>query len=428
MTKFFLSLLAVLLNGVALSAQITIDGSDIPPFGAVLTFGEDTLVAGLEPGPAGANQSWDFSGLGAQTNFQNSVEDPAQTPAGAQFTDATFALVSGNTYSYAKLTADALVVVGGSLPLPSGGQATARFDPPQRLIPAPATYGAAFDNEFGFDITIDGSLFGVDSARVRRIGMQSAEIDGWGTITVPSGAYQVLRQRTETITVDSISAYWFGVWFNLDPMIDSTVTYEWWAKDGRAQVLSLDYDFQGNALSAIHLTDYSESQVAPVAAFSYELQGNGQVQFTDESQFGPIGWLWNFGDGTTSLEQNPAHTYSASGMFEVCLTVANGAGQDVNCQMIDVMVSSDEEALGDYAIQAYPSPFADAFTLETGPLAGREVQLLLFNSYGQLARRERVNNAPQRLSVPAGGLPSGVYRLVVEAGGKRVKVLSVVKR
>ena len=35
-------------------------------------------------------------------------------------------------------------------------------------------------------------------------------------------------------------------------------------------------------------------------------------------------WSWDFGDGTTSTEQNPTHTYTAAGNYTVVLTVDNG--------------------------------------------------------------------------------------------------------
>jgi PGF-pre-PGF domain-containing protein len=46
------------------------------------------------------------------------------------------------------------------------------------------------------------------------------------------------------------------------------------------------------------------------------------VQFTDTSQ-NATGWSWDFGDGTTSTEQNPAHTYFSAGSYFVNLTVNN---------------------------------------------------------------------------------------------------------
>ena len=427
MIKIYALLFSGLFSTLALSAQITIDGADIPPFGAVLTFGEDTLVAGLEPGPSGAGQSWDFSSLATQSTFQNTVLDPATTPFATEFSDATFSLLgTDGFYSYSKLADDALLVLGGSAPLPGGGSATARFYAPQKLIPAPATFGASFNNEFGFTLSLDGAPFGVDSVRVHETGTQSAEIDAWGSLTIPSGTYETLRQRVETITVDSVFILFFGNFIPFSITKDTAITYEWWAKDGRSRVLSLEYDATGNPLGAIHLSGYSESLVAPVAAFSYELLADGEVQFTDESQFSPIGWLWNFGDGTTSLEQNPLHTFIGSGMYEVCLTVANAAGQNVLCQDIEIILNSDEETLA-AGMRAYPSPFTDALTVELGPVSGRAVRLSLFNSLGQLARQERLPNAPQSLSLPAAELPPGVYRLVVEVDGKRVKVMSVSK-
>ena len=53
------------------------------------------------------------------------------------------------------------------------------------------------------------------------------------------------------------------------------------------------------------------------------------VNFTDLSTAGSgnIGsWLWNFGDGNTSTQQNPTHTYTASGNYTILLVVTNSTG------------------------------------------------------------------------------------------------------
>lgn len=51
-----------------------------------------------------------------------------------------------------------------------------------------------------------------------------------------------------------------------------------------------------------------------------------EVQFTDESDGDVILWSWDFGDGYTSSEQNPLHTYNTSGLFTVVLQIFNSAG------------------------------------------------------------------------------------------------------
>ena len=48
------------------------------------------------------------------------------------------------------------------------------------------------------------------------------------------------------------------------------------------------------------------------------------VRFTSTGTGTPATWLWDFGDGNTSTDQSPAHTYAAAGTYTVCLTVADG--------------------------------------------------------------------------------------------------------
>lgn len=46
------------------------------------------------------------------------------------------------------------------------------------------------------------------------------------------------------------------------------------------------------------------------------------VDFTDQSE-DAVTYLWDFGDGNTSTEQNPSHTFAVAGVHVVCLTVTN---------------------------------------------------------------------------------------------------------
>lgn len=52
------------------------------------------------------------------------------------------------------------------------------------------------------------------------------------------------------------------------------------------------------------------------------------VRFTDTSLNTPTEWSWDFGDNTTTTEQNPLHTYSDVGTFTVSLTATNDDGSD----------------------------------------------------------------------------------------------------
>ena len=55
---------------------------------------------------------------------------------------------------------------------------------------------------------------------------------------------------------------------------------------------------------------------------------NSTISFTDLSTNGPTTWYWDFGDGNSSNNQNPIHTYNSSGIFNVKLITINQYGVD----------------------------------------------------------------------------------------------------
>ncbi len=64
----------------------------------------------------------------------------------------------------------------------------------------------------------------------------------------------------------------------------------------------------------------SDSTIELAADFSADKTGvvAGQaVNFSDQSSGNPTQWLWDFGDGSTSTEQNPTHAYNTMGVFTV---------------------------------------------------------------------------------------------------------------
>jgi len=52
------------------------------------------------------------------------------------------------------------------------------------------------------------------------------------------------------------------------------------------------------------------------------------VNFTDQSTGDISSWSWDFGDGATSTEQNPPHTYTDAGTYTVSLAVTGLCGSD----------------------------------------------------------------------------------------------------
>ena len=67
----------------------------------------------------------------------------------------------------------------------------------------------------------------------------------------------------------------------------------------------------------------------PTAAASFpSLTCTGIVNFLDNSSGFANSWAWDFGDGNTSTEENPTHTYEAAGDYIISLTACNDNGCD----------------------------------------------------------------------------------------------------
>lgn len=58
------------------------------------------------------------------------------------------------------------------------------------------------------------------------------------------------------------------------------------------------------------------------------------IHFMDVSWGNPTSWLWEFGDGTSSTEKNPTHTYNDLGTYSVCLTIEGDSCSDTFCDSV----------------------------------------------------------------------------------------------
>ncbi|MFA5214235.1 MAG: PKD domain-containing protein, partial [Methanoregula sp.] len=111
---------------------------------------------------------------------------------------------------------------------------------------------------------------------------------------------------------------------------------------------------------------------APVANFTVNaasgLYTRAPIQFFDTSANGVLSWLWDFGDGTNSTEQNPVHSYTNAGTYTVTLTAKNILGSNSTTRAVTVTVpigpvaNFTENATA--GISPYPVQFTDASTNE----------------------------------------------------------------
>lgn len=118
---------------------------------------------------------------------------------------------------------------------------------------------------------------------------------------------------------------------------------------------SIKYTFNNNWLDGgkytenikIYSTDLTNSPLTlPItvtisdklcADMDYNIPGecNGKVVFTDNSNNSPTSWKWNFGDGRTSSQENPTHTYTKNGTYSVSLESCNSN----NCNTVSEKIT-----------------------------------------------------------------------------------------
>ncbi|HIA05652.1 MAG TPA: PKD domain-containing protein [Flavobacteriales bacterium] len=82
------------------------------------------------------------------------------------------------------------------------------------------------------------------------------------------------------------------------------------------------------------------------------------VTFTDLST-NATSWAWDFGDGNTSISQNPTYAYSTSGTYYVCLTVTSNCDTNMFCDSVTVTSCATVIASFTYSDSALAVDFTD---------------------------------------------------------------------
>nr|WP_330217428.1 PKD domain-containing protein [Methanosphaerula palustris] len=119
------------------------------------------------------------------------------------------------------------------------------------------------------------------------------------------------------------------------------------------------YDGDGTHLYNIQLT---RAFTANFYAFGHVGQAPYSVRFMDQSVGSPTAWKWDFGDNTTSTEQNPTHVYNRTGAYNVALTASNDQASDTCTQYRCVIVNDVPVANFTTNATSGQTPFSVQFT------------------------------------------------------------------
>ena len=242
MKKVLLSIFTVLLS-ITLSAQISITSDDIVGAGAIVLEATDTLPsASITPGPAGPDQTWDFSALSVDYVDTMWFANPDWTPYYEHFPTANLAamrvfdneLDSAEMYIYFEKNEAEFAIVGMALEMEQIGFVILPFTPKETIAEFPVDYLNSSTSDFEQFIEMENPLSPGDSVRIKISTNKSVEVDAWGNITIPLGTFNSLRISETRIQIDSIWVQLFGSWMFFEEIIDTTYNYSWWTDDDAA--------------------------------------------------------------------------------------------------------------------------------------------------------------------------------------------------
>ena len=233
-------------------SQITVTNGDVAGVGKQLIVAHDTIIPNsYNPGPSGANKTWNFSTLAAHTIDTLTFTNPAWLTNGSKFPNANLAIMNSTDGSEIYLNNLAAgLFIEGIYGNPTGTGAMAiKFNPTEQLASFVDTFNNSFQNnsklQFSFPFTIT-QFPTVDSARIKRTTKKDVKTDGYGSLITPLGTYNSLRHRGKVVHIDSVFLHnssplgWFPAPVPYDVNIDSLWHFSWWANGTGYSLLEFD--------------------------------------------------------------------------------------------------------------------------------------------------------------------------------------------
>ncbi len=162
-----------------------------------------------------------------------------------------------------------------------------------------------------------------------------------------------------------------------------------------------------------------DSLLSPVAGFSIDVTGT-TVKFANTTKYA-TSWNWDFGDGATSAERYPTHTYAnLSQQYTARLISSNWCCSDTSYVTIGQSAVKEAEPA---KINIYPTQFSDELVIDPAD-ASLSGEITLSDISGQTVLQRAFSG---KTTLRTTALPQGVYFLNVNVLGKKPTVWKLVK-
>lgn len=151
------------------------------------------------------------------------------------------------------------------------------------------------------------------------------------------------------------------------------------------------------AATAILSCKKDDTPLEVISGFTFKVDASDfkKVVFTNASQNFKTA-AWDFGDGSTSTETNPTHTYAAVGNYTVKLTVTGDGGTDISTQVVGISDPDGEltKLVGNVSKgwKLLRVVNANRWPLEVGPIAKDQVWWAQGRDNDEIALRPCIMN------------------------------------
>lgn len=207
-----------------------------------------------------------------------------------------------------------------------------------------------------------------------------------------------------------------------------------WSNSSTSQTISVNGagTFSVSVSNIDYPQCYAESNtltvsILPVPQASYTAAENGLiVQFSNTSTNANT-YLWNFGDGNTSIAPSPQHTYSANNLYNTYLIAYNTCGSDTSYLDIDLRFVSNGEIIKIDRLKIFPNPSQEYFNISLSEINEGNIECIMMDAQGRIVFQKKLESVHNNIfNVDVSELANGSYYLILKTRSGNVSYEKIV--
>lgn len=243
------------------------------------------------------------------------------------------------------------------------------------------------------------------------------------TVTVTPSNPTICNGESVTLVASGAQSY---VWNNGTTLNSITVTP---SSQTQYVVIGQNGSCSGTPTNIMINVDPSPTIVANASPLTVPI--GGTVNFNNNGSVATT-YNWTFGDGTTSSQGSPSHTYNTDGTYNVVLS-----GDLGNCSKTDTIIiivgnggpTSIDNFNIEEAITVFPNPNNGTFNLTIKLPYYQNIEFSIFDAIGkQVYTNKEENILSKEMSINLDNQAKGIYYLKIKTDlGQTVKQVSIIK-